>query len=896
MTLLVHGDAGMGKSTMLRELAQQALTDGRWAVNFVNADEVEMSEPYSFVERLFAAGIGGQVGFTPDESTQPIPVAQEILRELESAQTEGRVLIIDDAQWVDPSSERVLRYLIPRINRRGTLVAVGARTSHEATLGAHLLQQVRSNPLDQEALLSPLSTREVQGYAVERFGVGISIADADELLRVCGGSFLEITAVFDQLTVEEIRNLHLSWRLPIRRAQDGTDLLLTRFHTMSLPARATAQVVAVAGHELTREALEQAARILAESVELQEAVAAGVLSETGFGATIVPSHGLVGEAIAAEATKSRVREISRALAGVTHGYRAIKHALRGAEEWSEDLASMVYGFVRETVEHGGYTNANEILRIALELVPVGVERDDLLVELALINLRNNSGFLVVDLLPQFISLPPSMLRDFIVIMVGAHRVGMPFEHERATNLLRPSDDPDERTMQAFMSFMLVIMTMRTDDLMHVPALIQQSRHLFAQVPTDPAALAEPRLAWMVHPREFLVLLDCYDLVHLHRSFETVAARRLLTDLDPRVASMPNTPLKVDALVAVAGAQVALGELKAGFLRAQEAADLADHVSKPFAAGTARLIYVDCLVLLGRLEEALSLLDIIEDLSFDVLDLEFRPLTSALRAMVLELSGQPASSVLIDQARVAEDIAWEGYGPDLVVLAECEIARIRGDAGTTLEVTRPERVGGFVNTQKGFFTYRLLALCDLGETAEAEELLAQLDEGRGTTWQEYWGTLPWLRARVADVTGDVDAAASAYEEAAARDEYPVPHALALIDYADFLQRQGSVAEARSRLGLARATLRSLGAEGYLGRVERVAATLTGARAERAKVLGTLTTREKQIAEHLAAGRSNQEIARALVVSQSTVRFHVSNILRKLGLTSRAQVSTVLHEPA
>lgn len=29
MTLLVHGDAGMGKSTMLRELAQQALTDGR---------------------------------------------------------------------------------------------------------------------------------------------------------------------------------------------------------------------------------------------------------------------------------------------------------------------------------------------------------------------------------------------------------------------------------------------------------------------------------------------------------------------------------------------------------------------------------------------------------------------------------------------------------------------------------------------------------------------------------------------------------------------------------------------------------------------------------------------------------------------------------------------------
>src|SRR5699024_3162939 len=84
MALLVHGNAGMGKSTMLRELAQKALADETWGVCFVNADEGEQSEPYSFVERLLAAGIGSTSGFTPDESTQPAPVAQRVLREMQA--------------------------------------------------------------------------------------------------------------------------------------------------------------------------------------------------------------------------------------------------------------------------------------------------------------------------------------------------------------------------------------------------------------------------------------------------------------------------------------------------------------------------------------------------------------------------------------------------------------------------------------------------------------------------------------------------------------------------------------------------------------------------------------------------------------------------------------------
>ncbi|WP_321795461.1 response regulator transcription factor [Caballeronia sp. J97] len=52
---------------------------------------------------------------------------------------------------------------------------------------------------------------------------------------------------------------------------------------------------------------------------------------------------------------------------------------------------------------------------------------------------------------------------------------------------------------------------------------------------------------------------------------------------------------------------------------------------------------------------------------------------------------------------------------------------------------------------------------------------------------------------------------------------------------------------------------------------------------------LTTRERDIMRELARGASNKEIARALMLAESTVKIHVRNILRKLNLTSRVQVA-------
>ena len=119
------------------------------------------------------------------------------------------------------------------------------------------------------------------------------------------------------------------------------------------------------------------------------------------------------------------------------------------------------------------------------------------------------------------------------------------------------------------------------------------------------------------------------------------------------------------------------------------------------------------------------------------------------------------------------------------------------------------------------------------------------------------------------------------------------ARALMELGLFLRRRRHIVEAREPLRQALDLAERCGARplaAFAGAELRIA----GARPRRTRLTGSaaLTTNEARVAELAAAGRTNAEIAHALVVSRKTVEKHLGATYRKLGIRTRTELARAL----
>ncbi len=181
-----------------------------------------------------------------------------------------------------------------------------------------------------------------------------------------------------------------------------------------------------------------------------------------------------------------------------------------------------------------------------------------------------------------------------------------------------------------------------------------------------------------------------------------------------------------------------------------------------------------------------------------------------------------------------------------------------------------------------------ALLELGRIDEAEAILDEWEAdarrlGRG------WVLAEAARARglVAAARGDVEVALSRLAEAAGASEAvgdPYGRGRALLALGTVRRRAKQKRAAREAIQAALAVFDEIGAAGW---AERARAEL-GKVGGRTKVEG-LTPAERRVADLVAQGRTNPEVARALFLAERTVASHLTRIYAKLGVRSRTELA-------
>ena len=182
----------------------------------------------------------------------------------------------------------------------------------------------------------------------------------------------------------------------------------------------------------------------------------------------------------------------------------------------------------------------------------------------------------------------------------------------------------------------------------------------------------------------------------------------------------------------------------------------------------------------------------------------------------------------------------------------------------------------------------------GDAAAARERYQFLEPTRGSAL--FHTSIDRVLGLLARTAGQLDDAIACFEDALAfcrKAGYRPQYAWTCHDYAQTLfqrDNRGDRQKAISLLEEAQSISRELGMGPLLGRVDDLLQGTQSPQRNAQAIPGGLTQREVEVLRLVAAGKTDREIADALVISVKTVGFHVGNILNKTTSSNRTEAAT------
>ncbi|MEU9522780.1 AAA family ATPase [Streptomyces sp. NPDC048224] len=880
-SLLLHGEAGVGKTALLEYVAVQAR--GCRVVRAAGVQS-EMELAYAGLLQLCAplldhldhlptpqrSALRAAFGMSEGPPADRLLVGLAVLGLLsEAAEKQPLMCLVDDQQWLDRASAQILAFVARRLGAESIGLIFAARAESGDLIGVPELTVEGLREADARALLDAVLTGPIDARV------------RDQIVIESRGNPLALLELPQELSPEELAGgFGLPGLAPLSSAVENT--YLRRID--ALPERTRLLLVIAAADPSGDCALVWRAAGLLE-ITTDAAVPAADTGLVEFGTRVRFRHPLARSAAYRSASAQHRHEAHRALAEATdrHRYpdRRAWHRAKAAAGPDEGAATELEHSAGRARARGGLSAAAAFLKEAATLTLDPTRRASRALDAAEATTQAGSFDTARDLLAMAEAGPLSARQ---LAQADTMRAQLAFNTSRggeaSTLLLKAAKQLE--SIDAGQS--------RATYLDALLAAIFAGRMAGAGGHVTEAARAAVTAPPPLHPpRPLDLLLDGTAAgIHARYAAGVPTLRRAL------VAFGTGMPVEEELhwmyLANITAIRLWDDERWESLsTRYVQLARQTGALSELPLALTSR---ASTLLFAGDLTTAASLTDELQE----VKDATGSGLASYSAMGLAALRGNEATASAAINATL-EDVTRRGEGIG-ITFAEWANAVLNNGHGNYDKAMAAGLRANAYDKDLAALSWSLpelteaAARCGATETAvDALEQLAEMATATGTEWAM------GVTARSQALLRQGDAAEQLYRKAIthlAHTRMRVDLARTHLLYGEWLRRERRRSDAREQLRTAHGMLEGMGLEAFAERAARELRAAGGSAQPRAVATRheELTAQEAHIARLARDGLSNPEIATRLFISSRTVQYHLRKVFAKLDITSRSQLDRVL----